>query len=203
MEEISLMLKKMSELVKEFARSIEILNGLEVENKNLPQRLFLRSSFRVVVFYLLVLAIFFYPAKYYKLETVFSIILLGNFCIAIITQIFHYYSENNDGKNCFDKFSYQNFEDCCVRCSAGISEMIFYTISFAINADFLIAGYLIMKSLSIWQNKDDPVKEGRHTSVHRIGVVLSLIISLWASYFLFIYLQKYQIFNLTNHFLFK
>jgi hypothetical protein len=157
-------------------------------SKKSSKELFWESIYYIVGFYSLIWIASFFLTKYYNLEQIFWIIFLGNLGIAILTQFLHYFSEkNNNSGNEFEKFAFTGWPDCTVRCLAGILEMIFYTITLAIYAGFLIAGYFIMKSLSVWQSKKEPEKEGRHTAVHRIAVVLSLIISLFSAY----YLNKY------------
>ena len=112
----------------------------------------------------------------------------------------------------------KNSYECFIRCSAGLCEIILYSISSVMGLEALIAGYIVLKTVSVWtynkvndnktSNLADPEegkrKEGLFTAVLRIAVVLSLLFSLFASYFLFKYLQSFQaVFDLSHHFLFK
>src|SRR3989344_3556534 len=101
-------------------------------------------------------------------------------------------------------FLYSTIQECSIRCSAGILEMVFYTIAFATNTIGLVVGYLVLKVVSVWKSDKDQKSEGLFTGVLRIAIILSLLFSLFASYFLFKYLQSFPaIFKMCNHFLFQ
>ncbi len=187
--------------------------------KNITESLKLVCFFYgVLAFLFLFTFLFDYDAN---LKWAIGIILCSNFLIALFTQIspfilFTLFEKGNNPEKHSEDHLYKYFRVCSIRCIAGLLEMVFYTISFAINSVILIVGYLVLKTLSYWapeklkhENKNhkdlsysNNVKEGLSTANLRIAVVLSLIASLIASYFLFQFLQSSTIFNLSNHFLF-
>lgn len=135
----------------------------------------LKSFGLITVFFILVFMIFVSSTIWFEKNILISIIivLFGNFFIAIITQASQ--SLNNP------LFLFVSFWDCSVRCLAGIAEMFLYLFAFTMGSQglTLIAGYLILKTVSIWRSefKNDQRKEGRATAVLRLAVVFSLLIS--------------------------
>jgi len=117
------------------------------------------------------------------------VMLSGNIFLALFTQTSNYVAEKYATEIKSRDFVYQNFTDCFFRGLAGLLEIVFYTISFATNLSSLVAGYLLLKTVSIWQDKDNynNKKEGLHTAILRSAIVISLLVSLVASY----YLAKY------------
>ncbi len=151
----------------------------------------LERSFKYILFFyfpIFLLVFIFYFSRYYSsdLFTAISIMLLGNVFLALFTQISNYIIEKYAIENKSRDFIYQNFTDCFYRGMAGLLEIIFYTIAFSINLSSLVAGYLLLKTVSIWQDKDNynNKKEGLHTAILRIAIVVSLLVSLLASYYL-------------------
>jgi hypothetical protein len=167
-------------------------------------------KFYVACFALFFLAIFIFNISDPNLKKTIWIILFGNFVIALLTQSISSYivkKEKNEAAAPKDSTKAQDllYDDkwnCIIRCSAGIAEMILYTITFALGLTDIIVGYLILKTLSIWDPKS-VVKKGISTSSLRIAVVLSLIFAFWASYFFHDYLiSKFKVnnsFPLTHH----
>ena len=126
-----------------------------------------------------------------NLFLVLCIIIIGNLFIGIFTQLSNYTIEKYSLPEKSRDFLYLNFTDCFFRSLAELSEVILYTISFAIGFEALIAGYLLLKTVSVWQDKDNynNKKEGLHTAMLRIAIVMSLLISFLSAYYLrkFIY----------------
>lgn len=159
--------------------------------KKMEEKLF-KSFGLIFVFYIILFYVFFVVCLWNKdLLLVLSTIFLGNLGIAVITQLGHYILDSkDDDENSKNDFLFDSTRDCFVRCAAGVSEMIFYTIFFATAHYELVVGYLVVKTVSTWKADSsksiprDQKKEGQHTAVLRIAIVLSLIISLIASYFL-------------------
>jgi|GEM_PF-3393442 len=185
-------------------------NGKKITNSTI-KNLFIFYILIIVLFSIVFFLYWLYKKFDINLLIAFAIIIAGNAIIALFTQILHSVILKNiaPAKNLAEEtqnkeraFSYFNFQECFIRCFAGLLEMIFYTISFAIGRVELIAGYLILKTLSIWR-VEDPKKEGVHAAVLRIAVVMSLIFSLWASYYSFYFLKDLNIFVLDKHFLFR
>ena len=118
------------------------------------------------------------------------IVLCGNLFLAIATQVSNYIIEKRalEGVKSRD-FVYLNFTDCFFRSGAGFLEIILYTICFSLGLETIVGGYLLLKTVSIWQDKDNfnNKKEGLHTAMLRLAIVVSLLISLMAAY----YLKKY------------
>lgn len=212
-------------VLKEFSVSIKLLTESRHKTKDEkpPKEKWLEAIKNILLFFSLVcviffiaLAVFFNPAKYYNLYIVFSIILGGNLFIAVMIQTLHYFllkrdisiDQKNDEKEEKDKndFLYKDFWDCSIRCSAGILEMILYTICFAVNMVELVVGYLVLKTIGIWKSEKNQREAGLFTAVYRMAVIVSLFFSLWASYFLLRYLRLSSfpaIFDLGEHFLFE
>lgn len=141
---------------------------------------------------LVALAVLFCLSRYYdsNLWIALAIMLSGNIFLAVFTQVSNYVAEKYAIADIKSRdFVYQNFTDCFFRGLAGLLEIIFYTISFATGLSSLVAGYLLLKTVSIWQDKDNynNKKEGLHTAILRSAIVMSLLVSLAASY----YLAKY------------
>ena len=142
----------------------------------------------LVVFFIVPFCLRFFNVDFYNknLLAVVGIVFFGNVFLAIFTQISNYIIEayNIEGKT--RDYLYRNFTDCFYRGSAGFLEIILYTISFSLHLESLVAGYLLLKTVSIWQDKDNfnSKKEGLHTAILRIAIVVSLLIALGASYYL-------------------
>ncbi len=152
----------------------------------------LKNSFGYILFFyipifLLVFAYVIY-SKFYNADIllVFGIVIIGNLCIGTFTQIANYIAEKYSVTEKSRDFLYLNFTDCFFRSLAGLSEVVLYTISFAIGFEALIAGYLLLKTVSIWQDKDNynNKKEGLHTAILRTAIVMSLLVSFAASFYL-------------------
>jgi len=152
----------------------------------------LNKSFKYILFFyipiFLLVFIYFILLRPYNINLllVFSIIIFGNLFIGLFTQIANYVAEKYSVTEKSRDFLYLNFTDCFFRSLAGLSEVIFYTISFAVGLETLVAGYLLLKTVSIWQDKDNynNKKEGLHTAILRTAIVMSLLISFAASFYL-------------------
>lgn len=151
----------------------------------------LKKSFTYILFFyspiflLVFVSFYFFKFNNPNLLIACSIILFGNLFLGISTQSSNYIIEKYSTTEKSRDFIYLNFTDCFFRSSAGLLEIILYTISFTIHLETLVAGYLLLKTVSIWQDKDNynNKKEGLHTAILRIAIVMSLIISLVASYY--------------------
>ena len=152
----------------------------------------LKKSFKYIAsFYLavfLLVALYIIISKSYRpnLLIACAIIFLGNLFLAVFTQTANYVAEKYSTSEKSRDFVYLNFTDCFFRGTAGFLEIILYTILFSMGLETVVAGYLLLKTVSIWQDKDNynNKKEGLHTAILRIAIVLSLIIALSASYYL-------------------
>lgn len=150
------------------------------------------KSFKYILFfYMPIFLLFFIYFNFFNSSNVSlllacNIILFGNLLIGSFTQVSNYIIEKYSFSDKSRDFLYLNFTDCFFRSLAGLSEVILYTISFTIGFEALIAGYLILKTVSIWQDKDNynNKKEGLHTAILRIAIVMSLLISFTASFYL-------------------
>jgi hypothetical protein len=187
----------------------------EEKKKEELKKLYSESRKYSGIFFLILLLILFFPLVLYSSfscnsSTGFSlfyfliIILLGNLILSYLIQFLHYKNELKFSTESLFKNEkylgnlYKTQQSCVIRCSAGILEMAFYTIFFAIGLWGIIAGYLLMKGLSLWEPaKKDEEAKGLSTASLRIAVVLSLIIALFASQYLFNYLQ-HRGFNPVN-----
>jgi hypothetical protein len=191
-------------ILKEISTSLKFLAGLDKEEGKYksPERRLGSSFFSIAIFYFFVFAIFFCPARHYGLSKFFWVIFLGNFFIAVLTQLLQYMllkKEILDGyKSEKTDFLYNNMTDCSIRCAAGILEMILYAFFFAIGHFEIVVGYLVLKTISVWKSDKNQRKEGLFTGVLRISTVLSLLFSFWASYFLFKFLQGVLVFDIVN-----
>ena len=115
-----------------------------------------------------------------------GVVIFGNLAIGIFTQIANYIAEKYSTTDRSRDFVYANFADCFFRSLAGLAEVVFYTIAFTLSLETLVAGYLLLKTVSIWQDKDNynNKKEGLHTAILRIAVVLSILTALLAASYL-------------------
>ena len=152
------------------------------------------KSFKYILFFYVPIAmvvLLFCFSKYYDYNLFLAVMVMlsGNIFLALFTQTSNYVAEKYATEIKSRDFVYQNFTDCFFRGLAGLLEIVFYTISFATNLSSLVAGYLLLKTVSIWQDKDNynNKKEGLHTAILRSAIVISLLVSLVASY----YLAKY------------
>ncbi len=158
----------------------------------------LLKAFRYISFFyvpLVVATTLFYFSMYYNFNLFVAILiaLFGNIFLALFTQVSNYVAETYSVPAIKSRdFIYQNFTDCFFRGLAGLLEIVFYTISFATGLSSLVAGYLLLKTVSIWQDKDNynNKKEGLHTAILRSAIVISLIVSLAASYYLAKFISK-------------
>jgi hypothetical protein len=115
----------------------------------------------------------------------FLILYLGNLLIVILNHIFHYRIGVRMADEQYIKDHLNQFpEDTYIRGVAGILEIIFYLLCFAIELPEFIVGYLILKTISAWKKEESKVgefskqkKEGLSTAVLRIAVILSLIVA--------------------------
>jgi len=155
----------------------KVLNRI-LKDENLKRSLLFATTFYIYIV-LFDLIIWFLLLKfnlniYYTKIILF--IALFSWVIAIITQLLHFLAELPNEGNLSD-FLYNYFwYDCFPRCFSGFLEMIFYVTMLLLNAGYLIAGYLIVKVLSVWKSEKQII-EGRHTSVLRIAITLSLLFS--------------------------
>ncbi len=142
--------------------------------------------FYIIVFLVALTCLLFLKSSDPNLLLVFAIVVFGNLGIGLFTQMANFIAEKYSTTEKSRDFIYLNFTDCFLRSLAGLSEVILYTISFAIHFEALIAGYLLLKTVSIWQDKDNynNKKEGLHTAILRIAIVMSLLIAFTASYYL-------------------
>jgi len=149
-----------------------------------------RSIFFIMIFYLplfacMLLFLVVFHLTNANLFKSLSSLLLGSLFIALFTQMFSFIIEKYDSiQSGTRNFLYENFSDFFLRSSAGFLEMTLYVICFAANLSSLVAGYLLLKTVSIWQKDYNNKKEGLHTAILRIAVVLSLLFSLMSSYYL-------------------
>jgi hypothetical protein len=111
---------------------------------------------------------------YYTLIILFSAIF--SLLLSVLTQFLNFVAELPNEGNVGDFLYHYFWQDCVLRCLAGWLEIIFYIVMFLINAGYLIAGYLILKVVSVWKS-ERPIIEGRHTAVLRIATILSLFFS--------------------------
>jgi len=121
-----------------------------------------------IILFLLFIFLFFFIG-YDNLSKIIYLILLFNFVISILTQIFSYAIEKNNidkikendankSKDTSDEdkskdFLYIDWWDCIIRCCAGILEMGFYVFAFKKELPELIVGYLVLKTLSYWREE--------------------------------------------------
>ncbi len=157
-----------------------------------PNILRLKKSFKyILLFYIPIFLLVFAYIIFSKLYSadlllVIGIVILGNLGIGIFTQIANYIAEKYSISEKSRDFLYLNFTDCFFRSLAGLSEVLLYTISFATHLETIVAGYLLLKTVSIWQDKENynNKKEGLHTAILRIAIVMSLLVSFAASFYL-------------------
>ena len=96
-------------------------------------------------------------------------IILGNLLIVATTQGLHKWLEPKGDPHVFkDKVS------VITRSIAGLLELIFYVLTIAFGWLTLLAGFLVMKSLSVWKHESSPSLEGASTAILRIAVILVL-----------------------------
>ena len=189
------------------------MEEINKNNNELPYKLLCKSWNFILKLYgvLLLVLIFLYLFHIdSNLLWSLSIIIIGNFFLLSVAQINNWIIEKESFKKGPEKWLFQSFEDCLIRNTAGLSEMLLYTTFFALKLETVIAGYLIMKSIGSWKpgDKDDEEEEnkidknreysaqkrrGLHLAVLRISVILSLILSFAAAYFLLKYLQNFSI----------
>ena len=105
------------------------------------------------------------------------LILLGNIFILVISQGLHKWLESSP--HVFD-----STQSVIIRSSAGLFELILYTLTITFGWFTFLAGFLIMKTLSVWKHESDPTLEGASTGILRIAVVLSLFVSVGISVYL-------------------
>ncbi|HLD38213.1 MAG: hypothetical protein US35_C0014G0020 [Parcubacteria group bacterium GW2011_GWA2_37_10] len=192
---------------------------LLLNSKKLIRSFYIRLFIGLFIFFS-ILPLVFRGHNFLYLIIASAVIFLGNLIIALTTQKLQYIllklkeqsyekktKEDPNHKNeeiNREIFLYSTIQECSIRCSAGILEMVFYTIAFATNTIGLVVGYLVLKVVSVWKSDKDQKSEGLFTGVLRIAIILSLLFSLFASYFLFKYLQSFPaIFKMCNHFLFQ
>lgn len=137
--------------------------------------------FYVPIFILALICIYKYQDV--NLSIAILIALGSNLFLGVFTQISNYTIEKYSVADKSREFLYFNFTDCFFRSGAGLSEIILYTICFSTGLETIVAGYLLLKTVSIWQDNVNNKKEGLHTSILRIAIVISLVTSLWASYY--------------------
>lgn len=111
------------------------------------------------------------------------IVFSGSLFLVIFTQVSNYIIEKQDILERTREFLYINFTDCFYRCCAGLSEVVLYTVAFSFRLEAVIAGYLLLKTVSIWQDNVKNKKEGLHTAILRSAIVFSILIALIASYY--------------------
>jgi len=144
------------------------------------------SYFYVPLFFLGLIAMFLLPeyGRNANLAAGALIVFLGSLFVVVVTQISNYVIEKYDIRERTREFLYINFADCFFRCSAGLGEMVLYTVAFSLKLEAVVAGYLLLKTVSIWQDNVRNKKEGLHTAILRFAIVCSLLISLAASAYL-------------------
>ncbi|OGZ73557.1 MAG: hypothetical protein A2908_00435 [Candidatus Staskawiczbacteria bacterium RIFCSPLOWO2_01_FULL_38_12b] len=152
----------------------------------------LLKSFKYLFYFyvavLILVAVYVIVSKSYNVNLLIAcgIVFGGNLFLGIVTQSSNYIIEKYSYTDKSRDFLYLNFTDCFFRSLAGLAEIILYTVSFAMGMESLVAGYLLLKTVSIWQDKDNynNKKEGLHTAILRIAIVISLLISLVAAFYL-------------------
>ena len=148
----------------------------------------------IAAFYMPVfLAALAYLSVYYdaNLLAAVLIVLCGNLFLAIATQVSNYIIEKRalEGVKSRD-FVYLNFTDCFFRSGAGFLEIILYTICFSLGLETIVGGYLLLKTVSIWQGDYNNKKEWLHTAILRSAIVMALLVGLAASYYLKIFINS-------------
>lgn len=129
------------------------------------------------------------------------IIMFGNYLIAFMTQYSHYRSRIDSKENVYPSF---------LRCLAGCSEMFFYTFFFVFKQPMFVIGYLVIKGVGLFHDDKNPARkvdknpaqekeerfklgsprdndaarEGQSVAILRVAIIVSLFISLLASWFI-------------------
>src|SRR3989344_3850070 len=152
----------------------------------------IRSFKYVFYFYVpifLLAFIYFYPYHDMNLWMAVLIILGGNLFLGLFTQTSNYIIEKYSDQGIIRDYLYHNFVHAFFRSLAGLSEIVLYAVFLALGFDSLVGGYLLLKTVSIWQGDYNNKKEWLHTAILRSAIVMALLIGLAASYYLKIYIN--------------
>lgn len=128
--------------------------------------------------------VFLYPFHNMDLWIGAAIILGGNLFLGLFTQISNYIIEKYSTEGITRDFLYHNFIHSFFRSLAGLSEVVFYSVFLAMGFESVVGGYLLLKTVSIWQGEYNNKKEWLHTALLRSAIVMSLLIGLVASFYL-------------------
>lgn len=148
----------------------------------------LGTSFQYLIyFYLpvfLLAFVFLYPFYNMDLWIAAAIILGGNLFLGLFTQTSNYIIEKYSDQGIVRDYLYHNFVHAFFRSLAGLSEITLYAVFFATGFESVVGGYLLLKTVSIWQGDYNNKKEWLHTAILRSAIVIALLIGLAASYYL-------------------
>ncbi len=164
------------------------------------------SYIDAVIFYFIV--IFFLVISYFFLGSelfwAFFGIVVSSIIITIITQSFYSYGVDYD----YLFSSAETPAHVYARLTAGLFELVLYTFTITFGLFTILAGYLILKSFSVSQDKSNSRLVSASANVLRIAVVASLASSIIISSYLlnsnfidsnfFIYFNHISNFNIYN-----